>query len=225
MADVRLTATNPEDSTVVPVACNAKGELKLEEIPDQSFDGNLNGDLTVSGGASFAGGDYGVTSDAIGYSHRNSGSIDLTNYQFGYIDGGGNRVSTIKFRSNGTIDIGGNLADNIASSSPNTRLNTDGSATFAGDVTVGSRNKQWMIVESGGIAHLVEQTAFQADVGTADLVTPSEKAITYPELRNLPQELDQLRGVVNALLTEVQRVEEKLRMAPEGGWPVWDGSD
>ena len=52
MADVRLTATNPEDSSVVPVACNAKGELKLEEIPDQSFDGNLDGDLTVSGNVS-----------------------------------------------------------------------------------------------------------------------------------------------------------------------------
>ena len=47
MADVRLTATNPEDSSVVPVACNEKGELKLEEIP--SFDGNVDGDLTVSG--------------------------------------------------------------------------------------------------------------------------------------------------------------------------------
>ena len=55
MADVRLTATNPEDSSVVPVACNAKGELKLEEIPDQSFDGNLDGDLTVTGSATFAG--------------------------------------------------------------------------------------------------------------------------------------------------------------------------
>lgn len=55
MADVRLTATNPADSSVVPVACNEKGELKLEEIPDQSFDGNLQGDLTVSGSASFAG--------------------------------------------------------------------------------------------------------------------------------------------------------------------------
>lgn len=31
MADVRLTAINPDDSSVVPVACNAKGELKLEE--------------------------------------------------------------------------------------------------------------------------------------------------------------------------------------------------
>ena len=31
MADVRLTATNPEDSSIVPVACNSKGELLLEE--------------------------------------------------------------------------------------------------------------------------------------------------------------------------------------------------
>jgi len=31
MSDVRLTATNPEDSSVVPVACNAKGQLLLED--------------------------------------------------------------------------------------------------------------------------------------------------------------------------------------------------
>ena len=53
MTDVRLTATNPEDSSVVPVACNAKGELKLEEVP--IFDGDLQGDLTVSGNATFIG--------------------------------------------------------------------------------------------------------------------------------------------------------------------------
>ena len=47
MADVRLTATNPADSSVVPVACNEKGELKLEEVP--TFDGNLDGDLSVTG--------------------------------------------------------------------------------------------------------------------------------------------------------------------------------
>ena len=50
MTDVRLTATNPEDSSVVPVACNDKGELKLEE--PITFDGNLDRDLTVSGTAS-----------------------------------------------------------------------------------------------------------------------------------------------------------------------------
>ncbi len=51
MTDVRLTATNPEDSSVVPVACNDKGELKLEEA--YPFDGTLDGDLTVTGSGEF----------------------------------------------------------------------------------------------------------------------------------------------------------------------------
>jgi len=83
MSDVRLTATNPEDSSAVLVACNSKGELLLEEIPDQSFDGDLEGDLTVSGDATFAGDVYcdgrvgcGVTADtnpaAYGLTSRNN---------------------------------------------------------------------------------------------------------------------------------------------------------
>lgn len=52
MADVRLTATNPEDSSVVPVACDASGRLLLQELPPP-FDGTLDGDLTVSGQATF----------------------------------------------------------------------------------------------------------------------------------------------------------------------------
>ena len=51
MIDVRLTATNPEDSTLVPVPCNARGELltvapKIEKIPN---DVEIEGDLTVTG--------------------------------------------------------------------------------------------------------------------------------------------------------------------------------
>ena len=88
------------------------------------------------------------------------------------------------------------------------RFGYDGSAEFAGDVVIGSRNKKWMIVESGGIAHLVEQTR-SAEAG------PLEQ---YPELRNLPQELD----LVEQALHDVM---EKLRMKPPAGWPVWDGSD
>ena len=53
MTDVRLTATNPADSSVVPVACNAKGELKLEEPLE--FNGNLNGNLEVTGSGTFIG--------------------------------------------------------------------------------------------------------------------------------------------------------------------------
>jgi len=52
MTDVRLTALNPEDSQVYPVACNASGELKL--VKQDKFDGYLDGDLTVTGSASIA---------------------------------------------------------------------------------------------------------------------------------------------------------------------------
>ena len=51
MTDVRLTATNPADSTVVPVACNNRGELLtvapvIEVIPN---DVEVQGNLTVTG--------------------------------------------------------------------------------------------------------------------------------------------------------------------------------
>ena len=51
MTDARLLATNPENSSLVPVACNAQGQLlvsdvQIEEIPN---DVNLDGDLTVTG--------------------------------------------------------------------------------------------------------------------------------------------------------------------------------
>jgi hypothetical protein len=51
MSDVRLTATNPDDSSVVPVSCNARGELLtvapvIEKIPN---DVEIEGDLTVTG--------------------------------------------------------------------------------------------------------------------------------------------------------------------------------
>ena len=74
MADVRLTATNPEDSSVVPVACDASGRLLLEEQgqgppgPEgpqgpkgddgqdgDPFSGNFDGDVTFGGSATFAG--------------------------------------------------------------------------------------------------------------------------------------------------------------------------
>ena len=51
MSDVRLTATNPADSSVVPVACNERGELMtvapvIEVIPN---DVEVQGNLTVTG--------------------------------------------------------------------------------------------------------------------------------------------------------------------------------
>ncbi len=51
MSDVRLTALNPDDSSPVPVACDAAGKLLLQDVP--TFDGNLDGNLNVTGSGSF----------------------------------------------------------------------------------------------------------------------------------------------------------------------------
>ena len=334
MADVRLTATNPDDSTVVPVACNAKGELKLEEIPDQSFDGNLDGDLTVTGSGTFAGdvaaGELvvtenkagielsaagtvtiqrasGVTSPAIqvfsgttsqptveidptsdatfkgdihrignykydadntsgveidsgsissqrvfdspdsdlsrAYAHRygkdikieffNNGSAEFKGTVDSNVQAGGTNCFTAGYAlTNDTCVIRGNgsiCGNDYGSADPNNytyKLDGNGRAYFKSDVIVGSRNKQWMIVESNGLAHLVEQTR-STEISTADLVDPASSASTadlvdpeplYPPLRDIPAELTMVEQ-------QLQKVMERLKMAPEAGWEVWDGSD
>ena len=334
MADVRLTATNPDDSTVVPVACNAKGELKLEEFPDQSFDGNLDGNLTVSGSGTFeqrvsVGGDPGVGArgvnvNPVGYVGV-CGGHEVGNYVFSgspagtsvptsqifsngaaafgnsfgdinftigdeqsavtitgrdvanssteyaflaqhYLDGARGDLFRVNYDGSslfaggkctignqGDISIGssmtnyGDVGVNVSSngsilacragvtpvwtatqgvgSAATSRIYSDGQAFFNNDVVVGSRGSQWMIVESGGLAHLVEQTAFK-EISTADLVDPGSVSTAdlvnpetnYPPLRDIPGELTMVEQ-------QLQKVMERLKMAPEAGWEVWDGSD
>ena len=86
MTDVRLTATNPADSSVVPVACNAKGELKLEEPIDNSFDGNLNGDLNTTGNINA---DGFIKSKSVIRSERFGGSVELAGALSGALTVGG----------------------------------------------------------------------------------------------------------------------------------------
>ncbi len=102
-----------------------------------------------------------------------------------------------------------------------------------------------MIVESNGLAHLVEQTSFFelnpqllpvvdgstsgpgslsdfVEVTTLDSASynlsrgPHETV--YPDLRDIPGEL----SLVEQALAEVF---EKLKMSPPAGWPVWDGQN
>ena len=96
MADVRLTATNPEDSSVVPVACDASGRLLLEEQgqgppgPEgpkgddgqdgqdgkdgDPFSGNFADDVTFGGSATFAGGNTEISSDGLVRVKRSTGN-------------------------------------------------------------------------------------------------------------------------------------------------------
>ena len=265
MTDVRLTATNPEDSSVVPVACNEKGELKLEEPVVSSDDyvakagdtmtGNLHlGDHitldAIDGSAEFTGtvniGDYSVFGTGDGFRFAKGGQININRQASGTVlqvsnnggidptvvikaDGSAEFAGGIKSTvgnayafevSDGTLNLGGIYRNSSGTSfvvknnvgTTNAQISPDGSAAFAGDVIVGSRNKQWMIVESNGLAHLVEQT--RSEISTADV----EPSIDYPPLRDIPGELTMVEE-------QLQKVLEKLRMVPEAGWEVWDGSD
>ena len=261
MADVRLTATNPEDSSVVPVACDAAGRLLLEEpqvvegppgpqgeqgppgqngqdgLPGQNgqdgdpFSGNFADDVTFGGSATFAGdikhvdyGEYGfslATNNSLKFTVQTlqsdymSGANDLRQvFKTSYNNSSG---SDIKFaiQNTGTVRIGGIINNTADTSDANIQLNTDGSATFAGDVVVGSRFKQWMLVEQGGLCHMVQQVR----ANTADLVGAVDATDgKYPELRDVFAELN----IVERALEEVM---VKLRMQVPAGWPVWDGSD
>ena len=278
MSDVRLTATNPEDSSVVPVACNAKGELLLEEPTLSSDDyvaksgdtmtGNLHlGDkitLNPDGSAQFANGNIDFFSNGDGI----FGGIDISfsgdgfnqDYILGFKGGKSDlgfaipQQNVLGFYHNkkqvASIDLTGSvklLGDGVAIGSHSSgevkyvyvytpgennrssafgvwdkinlkdlaRINNDGSAEFTKDVIVGSRGEKWKIVESGGLAHLVKETR-AAGIETADLNPSGETS--YPPLRDIPAELTMVEE-------QLQKVMEKLRMAPEAGWEVWDGSD
>ena len=283
MTDVRLTATNPEDSSVVPVACNAKGELLLEE-PTINSDNyvaktgdNMTGDLTLGtdkitldatdGSAEFAGDVvinsvtvYGnvvsktgvladqritagntlaVNSSTIGLSvgstngaliytdgsvkfaksvyvndSSDSGFLNYTNAnKNSYInlgpDAGTAGVKlTCKTDTNSTDSIFYVFNKNDVGKPPTVSINANGSGLFAGDVVVGSRNKKWMLVEQGGLCHMVENIS----------ATTMATAAQYPPLRDVIAEL-------NAVEKALGEVMEKLRMKPPAGWEVWDGSD
>ena len=123
MADVRLTATNPEDSSVVPVACDASGRLLLQDPevvegpqgpqgpPGQDgdpFSGNFAGDVTFEG-ATFAGDisvDGGTTNEnstyGPGYSVQNRSQSTL-NLWSGQLNG--SNTSTIL--ANGSCKFAG----------------------------------------------------------------------------------------------------------------------
>ncbi len=130
MTDVRLTATTTTGE-VVYILANAKGELLLEEpIAPPEFDGNLDGDLTVSGSGTFpnitlrADGAIQATRDT---TTASSGHLRL----FSNVGAPGTEVFFVG--ADGTTFLGGD----IDGGSPNITLSASGSAEFAGNVTSG----------------------------------------------------------------------------------------
>jgi len=246
MTDVRLTALNPEDSTVVPVACNSSGELLVDKGA-QGPDLNVEGDLSVGGSAEFAG-DVTVGKSAVQNTTINdNGYIEIVTANSKAFSVSTNGSQTCVINKDGSADFDGRIkigpgalapavegsvyysdsvnlrrddggaVYNIFKSGNTVRditlqFKSDGSGKFSGDVTVGSRSKSWMLVEQGGLCHMVEQTRSLIDEGF------SVDDADYPKLRDVFNELD----LIERSLSQVM---EKLRLTPPAGWPVWDGSD
>lgn len=288
MADVRLTATNPVDSSVVPVACNEKGELKLEEpilvegpqgekgdkgdpgdpgADGDPFTGTFSGDVTFNGnqtlngtltcGQSFLTQTGNVVVSNGTYTHWTDMTYCVSRWgATADIDAG--RVAVQINGGDGTADFvyGGasirrfvydqasepdkyasyhtagfynshfpldhpdpsadqfwrsvtvhNAAGDVAGS-----FFADGGAHFSNDVIVGSRNQRWLLVESGGLCHMVNADAVSLES------SPKAQLPDIPQLRNIPAELTMVEE-------QLQKVMERLKMIPEAGWEVWDGED
>lgn len=202
MADVRLTATNPEDSSVVPVACNSKGEL----LVDKPVIEQINNDVTVEGSLNIRA-LFGESEDYLWQFDSTSGRVSLRDEQNGATDWSIKAGGLAEFYNRSEV---GTARVNIAGTQrPISVFSHEGPQTWyvKWDGTTSSSN-YFINLEAGKSEHY--STVRNAQTG--------EEILEYigPVL-NVREELEFLRAQVRALM-------EKLKMSPEGGWPVWDGS-
>jgi hypothetical protein len=134
MTDVRLTALNPTDSQVYPVACNTSGELLVADGGGGGGDylpltgGELTGPLTSTSSITAAGDVSAKNARLTGFVSTNIASGSNTALS---VEVGG--VQNAKIFGDGTTYIGGTLP-----ASPNITLSENGSATFAGNAQIGA---------------------------------------------------------------------------------------
>ena len=167
MADVRLTATNPEDSSVVPVACDASGRLLLQELPAIE---TIDGDLTVTGKGSFAGGKSIIGND--GSAQFAQGAVDI------YANGTVEFTQNVNFSSANFAGIveGSRFINTTDSADPWLKgqdaggnetfyLKKDGSASFKGLVQCMSEGNNYIPTLNGQNGASLDQIYLDAPGG------------------------------------------------------------
>lgn len=203
MTDVRLTATNPEDSSVVPVACNSKGELLITEPKIEEIDN----DVTIKGK---------LTLDLPGDSEATASSWTTSD------------MGQLTFKR----DVDDKVAHALDPSGQSTHrrmgieqkgTTTLSSSTYGFAVLDPSGSAKWSVNWNGtatGRKILLRTEANDPDKWNSSSSSSLEDATgaDYGRFIDVGVELAFLRAQVRALM-------EKLKMTPEGGWPVWDGSD
>ena len=118
MTDVRLTALNPEDSKVYPVACNSSGELLTNKSGDINLD--VPGNLVVGG--KITGGIAQFTNTV------ETGGGDVDNYGL-IVNNNTSNLPTIIAVNSGT----GRLLEVRNTAAKGLFLENDGDATLSGD--------------------------------------------------------------------------------------------
>ena len=208
MSEVLLTVRNPDDGSVTPVAGNEFGEL-LVQAPGlneyvQIEGDNMTGDLTLGGDK--------ITFGAADGSADFAGNVTINSTTI--VNGPYQNVGTLLCKSNAPTNTTSCIMVRDNTNTDRAAISANGAADFSGDVVVGSRNQKWMLVESGGLCHMISQTRM-AQLAEA---AKSEGETQYPELRDVLAELTMVEQ-------HLQLVMETLKMAPQAGWEVWDGSE
>ena len=178
MTDVRLTALNPVDSQVCPVACNTSGELIVEQVapdPDLTVTGDLTvngtstliGDITADGSATFA---AKVTSTDFDSNHPTDGRFGRFNWAgIRFTDTSGNNVIRLDADGGGSATFTGEVSglyfttDRTSASNTvfqgylngvsTTKITADGSAEFAGDITCSANTKGLVLKSPNGTSY------------------------------------------------------------------------
>lgn len=203
MTDVRLTATNPEDSSVVPVACNTRGELLVQEVTIES----IPNDVTIDGVVTVPQAEWDGEGTAPSVSIGGVAAISQTF--------AGTTTNSIEFNWGGTIK---GFPSQDDEDKRQATVNQNNYAFRASN-------------EAGGLAWGVDWTGsttasgvvLQLEADNPDNYVDQKKGdesvpVYVGPTLNVGEELAFLRA-------QVRTVMEKLKMTPEGGWPVWDGSD
>jgi hypothetical protein len=202
MTDVRLTATNPEDSSVVPVACNSRGELLVTEPVIQQIDN----DVTINGGLTVAN----VKNEEIEIKWKflTDGQLDGTNRSPNLVCYNSQYENNSHELKNGGMQVQRRLDDDIPKD-----LTTNGDS-FVVSARIGEPLEEVYKVDWEGKI-TASNVVFQLEE-TNSTNYSEETGYTGPVL-NVKEELQ-------FLCDQVRAVMERLKMTPEGGWPVWDGS-
>lgn len=202
MTDVRLTATNPEDSTLVPVACNSRGELLIEEPVIEQIDNNveINGGLTLNVPKG--------NGETIKWQFKNNdGRLNAQNMTSGFVP--------FSFLSGGQVTVQRKVDEVnnkiILASGANSWTQTTANNTEALRIT-------W----DGFIYGPNVRIMLEPEVN--ENYTLYKSSESQEEVRKYVGPVLDVKTELQFLRQQLRETMEKLKMVPEGGWEVWDGS-